>query len=167
MHMISVTTLIFLSILVTNSLAFKIWRGLSIETKSNLHLIQNNEVMNENVNRGRSSSIVPFKVLVTLAAITVINIFDAPMSVLAAQDVPSPRIYKSGKNPDGVSSKESTAGTKKDTSFLRCMSNCKTQCQLPGEGLVKSDCVQDCQDQCCNSYEQCSFKIKINTGNAI
>lgn len=78
-----------------------------------------------------------------------------------------PIIYKSGKNPFPPASKDSTAGTKKDINFLRCMSNCKSQCQLPGEGLVKTDCVQDCQDQCCDSYEQCSYKIKINTNNAI
>ena len=76
-------------------------------------------------------------------------------------------IYRSGKNPDAQSNKDSKVGTKKDINFLRCMSNCKSQCQLPGEGLVKTDCVQDCQDQCCDSYEQCSFKIKINTGNSI
>lgn len=78
-------------------------------------------------------------------------------------------IYRSGKNPDASSNinKDSKVGTKKDINFLRCMSNCKSQCQLPGEGLVKTDCVQDCQDQCCDSYEQCSFKIKINTGNSI
>ena len=78
-------------------------------------------------------------------------------------------IYRSGKNPEAFSNsnKDSKVGTKKDINFLRCMSNCKSQCQLPGEGLVKTDCVQDCQDQCCDSYEQCSFKIKINTGNTI
>lgn len=78
-------------------------------------------------------------------------------------------IYRSGKNPDALSNsnKDSKVGTKKDINFLRCMSNCKSKCQLPGEGLVKTDCVQDCQDQCCDSYEQCSFKIKINTGNSI
>ena len=85
-----------------------------------------------------------------------------------------PRVYtyKSGKAPyiDGEQNKDkdkSTAGTKKDTSFLRAMSDCKTKCQQPGEGLAKNDCVQDCQDQVCNSYEQCSFKIKSTAGNAI
>ena len=86
-----------------------------------------------------------------------------------AKDVETLPIYRSGKNPEVLSNskKDSKVGTKKDINFLRCMSNCKAQCQLPGEGLVKTDCVQDCQDQCCDSYEQCSFKIKINTGNTI
>lgn len=82
------------------------------------------------------------------------------------QNKPLP-IYKSGKNPSSSSSSDSKVGTKKDIDFLRCMSNCKSDCQKPGEGLAKNDCIQDCQDQCCNSYEQCSFKIKINTGNSI
>jgi len=130
------------------------------------YLLKQNEELKE-VSYVRQRPTAYSKMLVALVAITMSYTFNLPTGVLAAQDVQNPRIYKSGKNPDGVSSKESTIGTKKDISFLRCMSNCKAQCQLPGEGLVKSDCVQDCQDQCCNSYEQCSFKIKINTGNAI
>lgn len=73
-------------------------------------------------------------------------------------------IYKSGKNPDpSASNSDSKTGTRKDTNFLRCMSNCKADCQKPGEGLAKIDCVQDCQDQCCTTYEQCSFKIKASS----
>lgn len=79
----------------------------------------------------------------------------------------NPLIYKSGKNP--IPPKEgSKEGTKKDTNFLRCLSNCKARCQLPSDGLAKTDCVQDCQDQCCTSYEQCSFKIKSSSlGNSL
>ncbi len=85
-----------------------------------------------------------------------------------AVDVSANVIYKSGKNPIPVDKNDPTAGSKKDINFLRCMSNCKSKCQLPGEGLAKADCVQDCQDQCCDSYEQCSFKIKTSTiGNSI
>jgi hypothetical protein len=91
----------------------------------------------------------------------------APSSLLqptlAAE--PQQRIFKSGKNPNQAP--DSKVGTRKDTKFLRCMSDCKSKCQLPGAGLAKTDCVQDCQDQCCESYEQCSFKIKINSGNSI
>ena len=85
-----------------------------------------------------------------------------------AVDVSANVIYKSGKNPIPVDANDPTVGSKKDINFLRCMSNCKSKCQLPGEGLAKADCVQDCQDQCCDSYEQCSFKIKTSTiGNSI
>ena len=76
-------------------------------------------------------------------------------------------VYKSGKTPDKMKNKDSSnkKGTRKDTSFLRCMSNCKSDCQKPGEGLAKSDCNQDCQDQCCTSYEQCSFRIRIKSND--
>ena len=85
-----------------------------------------------------------------------------------AVDTKANLIYKSGKNPVPIDANDPTIGSKKDISFLRCMSNCKSKCQLPGEGLAKADCVQDCQDQCCDSYEQCSFKIKASTiGNSI
>lgn len=100
----------------------------------------------------------------------VANCFAFAHPLIASGIEPSPSnlpVYRSGKNPDVSASKDSKVGTKKDINFLRCMSNCKSNCQLPGEGLAKTDCVQDCQDQCCDSYEQCSFKIKINTGNAI
>ena len=91
----------------------------------------------------------------------------ASTNVLAAE-VSANVIYKSGKNPIPVNANDPIVGSKKDINFLRCMSNCKSKCQLPGEGLAKADCVQDCQDQCCDSYEQCSFKIKTSTiGNSI
>ena len=83
-----------------------------------------------------------------------------------------PMIFKSGKTPyvegqNREKDSKDTTGTKKDITFLRCMSNCKTRCQQPSEGPAKIDCVQDCQDQCCFTYEQCSFKVKTNIGNTI
>lgn len=75
-------------------------------------------------------------------------------------------VYKSGKNPRPNPS-DPKAGSKKDSTFLKCLSSCKQDCQRPSAGLAKGDCVQDCQDQCCASYEQCSFKIKASTGNEI
>jgi hypothetical protein len=87
-------------------------------------------------------------------------------TVLAA-DTSNPTIWKSGKTPANLKTKDSKEGTKKDSKFLRAMSDCKSKCQLPGGGLAKSDCVQDCQDQVCFSYEQCSFKVKQTAGNEI
>eukprot|EP01038_Epipyxis_sp_PR26KG_P010717 gene10717-14390_t len=96
------------------------------------------------------------------------NDYSRPNEVYAA-DIPSKVLltYKTGKNPVGLYPSDSKVGSKKDTTFLRCMSNCKSTCQRPNEGLAKNDCVQDCQDQCCDSYEQCSFKIKCTSGNSI
>ena len=74
-------------------------------------------------------------------------------------------IYKSGKNPKGPNKDGDKTGTKKDYKFLKCMSGCKADCQSPSGGLAtqRNDCVQDCQDQCCETYEQCSYKIKIGS----
>ncbi len=105
----------------------------------------------------------------TVASLEVINLsYSSPRFFVSA----SPTIiYKSGKTPyiegSSLGRKDSNSESKKDISFLRCISNCKAKCQLPGEGLAKNDCVQDCQDQCCNSYEQCSFRIKPTAGNTI
>ena len=55
------------------------------------------------------------------------------------------------------------SGTKKDPKFLRSISDCKSQCEnTPGpDGLARSkeDCLSDCQDICCTTYEQCTFAI--------
>jgi hypothetical protein len=59
--------------------------------------------------------------------------------------------------------KSETKDTRRDPSFLRSISDCKSQCeQTPGpDGLAraKEECLQDCQDICCKSYEQCTFAI--------
>ena len=85
--------------------------------------------------------------------------------VIAADTGLTAALFKSGKNPYPPNPNDSKAGTKKDSKFLRCISNCKSKCELPSEGLAieRSDCIQDCQDQCCESYEQCSYKIKIGS----
>ena len=74
-------------------------------------------------------------------------------------------IYKSGKTPEKFKNKDPNdkKGTRKEGAFLRCLSNCKSDCQKPRDGLAPLDCNQDCQDQCCESYEQCSFKIRTRS----
>mmetsp|Transcript_19174 Transcript_19174/g.21662 ORF Transcript_19174/g.21662 Transcript_19174/m.21662 type:complete len:153 (-) Transcript_19174:258-716(-) len=75
--------------------------------------------------------------------------------------------YISGKTPQvpGETKKKSDdkKGTRKDPNFLRSISDCKTQCQLiPGsDGYSKSkeDCLSECQDISCTTYEQCTFNI--------
>ena len=60
---------------------------------------------------------------------------------------------------------DAKAGTRKDSKFLRCLSSCKSKSELPttGDATDRNDVIQDCQDQCCETYEQCSFKIKIGS----
>ena len=99
--------------------------------------------------------------------ITSVLVF-GPIDSAVAADAKKPLLtYKSGKSPTAANPNDPKLGTKKEPSFLRCVSNCKSDCQKPGEGLAKNDCVSDCQDQCCSSYEQCSFKIKSSAGNSI
>ena len=75
---------------------------------------------------------------------------------------PNTKLYVSGRSINPPNKDDPKAGTKKDIKFLRCLSSCKSKCQLPSAGLAEDryDCVQDCQDICCESYEQCSFKLK-------
>ena len=72
-------------------------------------------------------------------------------------------VFKSGKNPVPNKDKVDKTGTKKDKKFLKCLSGCKATCEQSTGGLAvrRADCVQDCQDQYCESYEQGYTKIQI------
>ena len=92
----------------------------------------------------------------------------ASMSLLgAAVGAEELTVYKTGKAPkvpgEKPQSKEDTKGTRKDPSFLRSIAGCKSAClTMPdGAGLAKSqsDCLSECQDICCTTYEQCTFAI--------
>ena len=56
-----------------------------------------------------------------------------PSLSFAADSPAATIVYKSGKFPIGQakSTSDPKAGTKKDVPFLRCVSNCKTDCQDP------------------------------------
>lgn len=100
---------------------------------------------------------------IPFAALAEGNVYDSPTA--------GATIYKSGKAPLIAGGKktasDSKVGTRKDTGFLKKMSNCKSDCQTPRAGTARSDCVQDCQDQVCETYEQCTFKIRQSNGNDI
>lgn len=92
-------------------------------------------------------------------------------SALAATDSTveggSKTIYKSGKTPivPGAKPKDKSdvKGTRKDPDFLRSVADCRNACQnTPGsDGYARSkeDCLSECQDICCRTYEQCTFDI--------
>jgi len=88
-------------------------------------------------------------------------------AAVAADSYPPGTKYVSGKKPlpPGETAKKSdnTKGTRKDPDFLRSVADCKNQCQsTPGpDGLAKpkEDCLSECQDICCTTYEQCTFNI--------
>jgi hypothetical protein len=71
-----------------------------------------------------------------IAMTTFISIDIVPTNAIAAETT-SALLYKSGKNPVPNKDPNNKEGTKKDSSFLRCMSNCKSRCQAPSEGLAK------------------------------
>ncbi|KAL7523304.1 hypothetical protein ACHAWF_000467 [Thalassiosira exigua] len=76
-------------------------------------------------------------------------------------------IWKTGKAPvvpgQKPKDKGDVKGTKKDPSFLRSVSDCRSQCEntRSPDGLARtsSECLSACQDICCTTYEQCTFAI--------
>jgi hypothetical protein len=88
-------------------------------------------------------------------------------SVAVAADEKEKTVYLTGKAPkvpgQKPKDKSDTSGTRKDPKFLRSLSDCKSRCEtIPtSEGLARSkeDCLSECQDICCASYEQCTFGI--------
>mmetsp|Transcript_3944 Transcript_3944/g.6812 ORF Transcript_3944/g.6812 Transcript_3944/m.6812 type:complete len:193 (-) Transcript_3944:247-825(-) len=76
-------------------------------------------------------------------------------------------IWNTGKQPkvpgQKPKDKNDTSGTRKDGNFLRSISDCKSQCENStgpdGYSRSKEECLSDCQDICCKTYEQCSFAI--------
>jgi len=88
---------------------------------------------------------------------------DSFAAVFAAEAPQNVLVWKTGKNPVVVDPNDPKKGSKKDYTFLKCLSGCKQDCQKPGEGAARGDCVQDCQDQCCSTYEQCTFRVKTSS----
>ena len=76
-------------------------------------------------------------------------------------------IWNTGKQPkvpgQKPKDKNDTSGTRKDGNFLRSVADCKSQCENStgpdGYSRSKEECLSDCQDICCKTYEQCSFAI--------
>ncbi|CAM9325309.1 unnamed protein product, partial [Hapterophycus canaliculatus] len=69
----------------------------------------------------------------------------------------------SGKGAQPKGSDDKT-GTRKESKYLRCLSNCLADCQKPTYGPEKDreECLQTCQDECCTSYEQCTYTVTQN-----
>jgi hypothetical protein len=114
---------------------------------------------NNNNSRRRFLNVAAMNVCLMGAAATV------PAVAFAADSTK----YISGKTPQlpGVEVKKKAdgdkKGTRKDPNFLRSISDCKSKCQLTpgsdGYSRSKEDCLSECQDICCTTYEQCSFNI--------
>lgn len=102
------------------------------------------------------------QVFATLGTFLTVAATTTPQSALADDT-----IYITGKAPQvpgqkPAKDKNDVKGTRKDPNFLRSISDCKSQCENSGSGgLAKSkeDCLSECQDICCTTYEQCTFSI--------
>ena len=95
------------------------------------------------------------------------NVAALPQSSLAAENTSGDTIWLTGKSPmvpgQKPRDKNDVKGTKRDPNFLRSISDCKSKCEntLGPDGLSRSkeDCLSECQDICCTTYEQCTFAI--------
>ena len=91
-----------------------------------------------------------------------------PSIASAAADNGGATVYISGKTPQvpgqKPKDKNDVSGTRKDPNFLRSIADCKNQCENrsnPSDGSIKTkeECLSECQDICCTTYEQCTFAI--------
>mmetsp|Transcript_539 Transcript_539/g.939 ORF Transcript_539/g.939 Transcript_539/m.939 type:complete len:166 (-) Transcript_539:818-1315(-) len=103
-----------------------------------------------------------------LAGVFVVGIMKGSQPAVAADTAAAGRtIWNTGKSPivpgQKPKDKGDVSGTRKDPGFLRALSDCKTQCEITpaadGYARSKEDCLSDCQDICCKTYEQCTFAI--------
>ncbi|KAG7356399.1 hypothetical protein IV203_001085 [Nitzschia inconspicua] len=92
----------------------------------------------------------------------------APVALAASTTESERTRYISGKAPQVPGAKppdkNNLKGTRRDPDFLRSIADCRNQCQNSAsgpDGLAKSkeDCLSECQDICCKTYEQCTFNI--------
>ena len=86
------------------------------------------------------------------------------------QPRPEDTIWMTGKMPkipgQKPKDKSDVTGTRKDPNFLRSLSDCKNQCENmtgassnAGYAKGKEECLSECQDICCTTYQQCTFPI--------
>jgi hypothetical protein len=95
------------------------------------------------------------------AALSAVFLGASALPALAADETKG-AVYLTGKAPkipgQKPKDKNDTAGTRRDPKFLRSLSDCKSRCETTAtsEGLARSkeDCLSECQDICCTSYEQ-------------
>ena len=72
--------------------------------------------------------------------------------------------WVSGRSdPIRKTSKDKPDGTKKDPNFLKCLNDCVPRCLGPPGSVMKerADCLLECQDECCATYEQCTATIRF------
>ena len=93
-----------------------------------------------------------------------LRIAAAPAAVASGASplVASAKRYQSGKNPDGVKDKNDNTGTKRDGGYLQCLAGCSSRCTQASPGQrekTRGECLNFCRDECCSTYEQCTYNI--------
>ena len=89
--------------------------------------------------------------------------FSALALGLAPANAADGKLWLSGKSdPIRPTSKEKPDGTKKDNRYISCLNDCVPRKQgPPGPGQKdRADCLDTCQQECCFTYEQCTYSIR-------
>mmetsp|Transcript_16832 Transcript_16832/g.21617 ORF Transcript_16832/g.21617 Transcript_16832/m.21617 type:complete len:193 (-) Transcript_16832:269-847(-) len=104
----------------------------------------------------RSTDVISRRALLNSILVSTVTV--AVPSISRAEEA---KVWISGKNPVPNKDKSDKTGTKKDSKYLRSMADCIAKCQAPGSGLAKErgECQELCRDECCTTYEQCTYKI--------
>ena len=103
---------------------------------------------------GRRRFVTRFAVLTTSSR------FVAPAG--AAGDAGEQRWVSGRSDPIRKTSKDSDAGTKKDPKYLSCLNDCVPRCLGPpgSQSKERTECIAECQDECCFTYQQCTYTIR-------
>ena len=75
----------------------------------------------------------------------------------------APKQWLSGKSdPIRPTNKDKPDGTKKDNKYISCLNDCVPRKQGPPGPNQKDrvDCLDSCQQECCFTYEQCTYTIR-------
>ena len=73
------------------------------------------------------------------------------------------QLWVSGKSdPIRPTKKDKPDGTKKDGRYIGCLNDCVPRKQGPPGPNQKerADCLDACQQECCFTYEQCTYTIR-------
>lgn len=118
--------IIVLLVLIISCNGYKLMTNRAIRNNSNKYDLTpiNNDINNIMTTKSLSTLIISLSLLS-------LPLISLPSSSFAA-DSKGGLIYKTGKSPKQEDPNDPKKGTKKESSFLRCLSNCKADCQKPG-----------------------------------
>jgi hypothetical protein len=137
------------------------------------HMILNNDKTRESCNPLTNNVSSPrrslFNAILIGIGVTTTSTLNGPAEAIE-QPKPDDIIWMTGKMPiipgQKPKDKSDVTGTRKDPSFLRSLSDCKNQCENmtgassnSGYAKGKEECLSECQDICCTTYQQCTFPI--------